>query len=469
MPPKEEAAVKHHLKVFAGGLPEKVQEKEVESHFKKYGDISGLSVVRPKDDGKKAPYAFVTYRHAADADCAVVDTQHFSGISRPLAMNFATPRKKDAKDKENKDQDTLLNEVEPCKVFIGGISDRDSESELGDFFSQWGLVALIYRDKAHFGFVHFATKEGALRLLQEPSVFFLHRRLDIKPADSKHKMDESEKSELVKRAIQRHFHLRSLASGPPRPMPGAMPPQMGAMPALPPPAGYPPAGYPPVPGYPGYPGYPPAGAPPAGYPPAGYPPHPGYPGAYPGHPPHPEAAHAHAGAYVHAAATGVPPAAGYYGAPPGQPGYYGAPPPQQGGQAQLALPGPGPDPYRSAPASASRAPPVDPYQQRAPAPGPRDPYARPEDYYRGAPQDPYAQQQQQPPGQDYYRTAQGAPPPQGASGYYGQAHDPSRGYPPQGAPPSDPYGPPPQDPYARLPPPAGDGKGYPPQARYAPY
>lgn len=63
---------------------------------------------------------------------------------------------------------------------MGGISDRDGEEEVGDFFSQWGLVTLVYRDKASWrpgdacrgsgpprGFVHFATKEGAMRVLEE--------------------------------------------------------------------------------------------------------------------------------------------------------------------------------------------------------------------------------------------------------------------------------------------------------------
>ena len=54
--------------------------------------------VRVWQDGEKnkAPYAFVTFRFAADADCSVVDTQHFPGVQRQLAMGFATPRKKAA-------------------------------------------------------------------------------------------------------------------------------------------------------------------------------------------------------------------------------------------------------------------------------------------------------------------------------------------------------------------------------------
>merc|ERR1719262_2002782 len=103
-------------------------------------------MVQPKDkESKKSPYAFVTFKFAADADAAVVDTQHFPGASRPLAMGFATPRRKDAQDQENKAD--ALSANDPYKVFVGGIGEKDNEEEAGDFFSQWGLVAMIYRDK----------------------------------------------------------------------------------------------------------------------------------------------------------------------------------------------------------------------------------------------------------------------------------------------------------------------------------
>ncbi|CAE7705283.1 HRP1 [Symbiodinium pilosum] len=177
---EDELAVRKHLKVFVGGLPDKVEEREVEQHFAKYGHVVHCNVCPPKDGEKnKAPYAFVSFRFAADADCAVVDRQDFPGVQRQLAMGFATPRKKD-NDEEKQKQDAMLSEVDPCKVFVGGIGDRDSEEEVGDFFSQWGLVTLVYRDRASWGFVHFATKEAALRILEESNVVFHRRRLDIK-------------------------------------------------------------------------------------------------------------------------------------------------------------------------------------------------------------------------------------------------------------------------------------------------
>jgi len=361
---EDDINVKKNLKVFVGGLPDNAPEHQVGQHFARYGHVSTCDVCQPKDgDAKKQPYAFVTFKFAADADCAIVDVQHFPGVSRPLAMGFATPKKK-----EDKAVESLLCASDPCKVFVGGIGDRDSEEEVGDFFSQWGLVTLIYRDKAMWGFVHFATKEGAMRLLEESCVVYQRRKLDVKKAtDSKRAMGEDEKEDLVKRAIQRHFHKKQTAQ------------------AAPPPGGYPPPGYyPPPPGYygappPGYP--PPSGYPPpaAGYPPPSYPPPSSYPppGYYP-----------------------PPPSGGYYGGAP--PGPSSAPPPREG---HLALPAPAP----------SDRPPSggDPY---AAYHRDRDPYAgyddrsrdrRPEEH-----RDPYA-----------HLSGKGAPPP-GAYGGYAPAPDP---------------------------------------------
>lgn len=432
----DDQCVRKHLKAFVGGLPNSTTESSVGQHFARYGQIVAVSVVPPKEgDGKKAPYAFVTFKFAADADAAVVDTQVFPGCARPLAMGFATPRRKDAQEREAKNG--MLSDVEPGKVFVGGIGDRDSEDEVGDFFSQWGLVALVYRDRAGWGFVHYATKEGALRLLEEGSVVFQRRRLDVKAADSKRPIDDAERNDLIRRAIARHFHKKTLA----------------AHPALP-------SGGPAAPGYPGYYG----GAPPPGYlmPPPGYypppvvpgvPPAAGYPSA-PGYPP----------PSGYPAGGGYPPPTGYYGPPPPG-GYYGAqgaPPnsgPPHGGEPQphaqvgegmRALPAPS-DFYRSGPGSGSNGgsgnpPPAandpygggyysraDPYghpaapPSAAPVPGTSADLARvpPVGDARGGSQGPYSgyyrdsregdnaggSDRRRPPAEDYYRSSSGSGPP----------------------------------------------------------
>jgi len=250
---QDDEAVRNGLKVFVGGLPDQAQEQALGQHFAKYGHVESVVVCPPKEGAevKKSPYAFVTFRFAADADCAVVDPQNFPGATKPLTMSFAARKGWDgARDNGQGD---------PCKIFVGGISDRDSEEEIGDFFSQWGLVALVYRDKANWGFIHYATKEGASRVLEEDKVVFMRRPLEVKKATDSRRPAEDEKSDLLSRAVARHFHKKNI--------------QMGA---APPPMGYYPPGYYPPPG--AYPGYPPPGYPPgySGYPMGYYPPASGY-------------------------------------------------------------------------------------------------------------------------------------------------------------------------------------------------
>jgi len=451
-PRDHDLAVRKRLKVFVGGLPVGTTENQVGQHFSRYGQVMAVSVLLPKEgESKRAPYAFVTFKFATDADCAVVDVHHFPGASKPLATGFASQRRKDQQDSNA--ANGMLGENDPCKVFVGGIGDKDNEEEVGDFFSQWGLIALVYRDRG-WSFVHFATKEGAIRLVEEAALVFQKRRLDVKPSDSNKKgMDPAEKGELVTRAISRHFHKKGTqmpppALGPP-PMPGAYP-----MLALPAPGG--PA--PPMAGA--------YGAPPPGYyggapPPAGYygaPPPAGYYGAPP---------------------PAYPPAAGYYGAPP--PGY---PPPG----APQAPPGGAPPPAAQPPADPyagyyghSAAPPPAPGPAYPPAGGP--PGAPPAGYYRdpaadAAARDEYYRSAGHPPADRdgrrdsrdaYHRPAASdpyGPPPAGPGGA-----PPPAGFDPYAAPPGaggmpgadpyaasrgDPYGRPPSDPYGR-------------EARYNPY
>lgn len=380
-PPREgrrgdDFTVQKHLKVFVGGLPPGALESHVGHHFARYGHILKVTMVPAKDgDAKRTTYAFVTYKFAADADCAVVDPQPFPGSSKALTMGFATPKRKDEAEEERRK--SLLSPSDPCKVFVGGISDRDNEEEIGDFFSQWGLVTLVYRDRT-WGLVHFATKEAALRLLEEEQIVFQTRSLVVKASDSSKKpMDDRDRSELARRAIARHFHKKQMLAH-----------------------GMPPTAYAPHPGFPG--GPPPSyyGSPPA---------HGAAPAGYYGPPP---------------AGPGAPPP-GYYGAPPPGPGgpspYYGHPPAGASPPAlmdQAPPPGPAPDYYRPGGAGAPPAP---------------DPYA--EYYARG---DPYAAQRGPPPAAagappagGYYGAGQpGSTPPPG--GYHPDAHPPRQEAPPSG-------------------------------------
>lgn len=244
----DEAASRRGLKVIATGLPTTATDQQVSEHFSRYGSVAAATVVpAPVDDPSKAAYAMVTFRLAADADVAVVDQQMFPGAQQTLAMQFASEQGEATEDR--KDLLDKLNERDPCKLFVGGIGKDDREEEVGDFFSQWGLISVVLRNES-WSFVRFATKEGALRLLSERGLMFHNRHLRVSASDSKHVDDEQEQGELLRRAIGRHFEKKRAAM--------TMVPH--AMPAV--------QGYPGAAPYGGY--YPPQQQPALGAPPQGY-------------------------------------------------------------------------------------------------------------------------------------------------------------------------------------------------------
>lgn len=495
----DEQAVAKHLKVFVGNLPKDVVENQVGSHFSKYGAVVNVHIAKPKANpgkrppygGDKPPYGFVTFKFAADADCAAVDEQYFPNSGNKLRMGYATPQTKDgSKPAENSKLEGVLD---PRKVFIKGIDQNDDEEEVGDFFSQWGLVILVHRDRSQkkggWSFIHYATKEGSLRLLEEANITFRNKRLHVNLSGSAKAvpMPDEDYAALVQRSVARHFHKKASAGVPPHmpPFPSGPPPGMhghGSS-SQSPPGGY--AGGPP-PGY--YGGGPPPGA--SGMPPPSYygsGPPPSYPGppsnyynggpppSYHGPPPGSSAAEA---GYFRGGAPGGPPAiqdsrgpdghgssgdsADYYrgassGAPPpqappgppghpGHPGHPGSmPPAPNDGRSGNRSSEPPPGYYRGPPNSASADPRSDPmyYRQQ-----PRDNRplpvedAPPAGYYRtsGAPSAPPAPSSSSGPPPGYYRGADAANPPHGHAPPPGHGSGPPAhpGYPGSGAGPPPP-------------------------------
>ena len=75
----------------------------------------------------------------------------------------------------------------PYKIFAAPIPDEiiTNNEAIGDFFSQWGLVAMVQKGAKGYCFILYVCNDGALRILNEPSVVFHGKQLDVKPATIK--------------------------------------------------------------------------------------------------------------------------------------------------------------------------------------------------------------------------------------------------------------------------------------------
>merc|ERR1719506_2257993 len=126
-------------------------------------------------DGR--PQGFATFRNAADADCAVCDN-HQGFPHGPADVKFARvqpPNPVPVHGDPMKDPWRRPEGADKLKVFVAGLGFGEAEEEIGDYFSQWGLVAMVKKVKDSsgkdkgFGFIHFTTEMGPLRLLLEPT------------------------------------------------------------------------------------------------------------------------------------------------------------------------------------------------------------------------------------------------------------------------------------------------------------
>ncbi|CAD7922637.1 unnamed protein product [Amoebophrya sp. A120] len=483
----EHLYVERRLKLYVGGLPNWIDDHSLQQHFGKYGPLVEATLCRKEG---KFPFAFITYKQAADADAAFLDGHNFPGLEPPQHLTLRYQSEKDVKDKLKTEEELypFLRSPDPAKIFVGYVQEWHTEDELGKFFSQWGMVLLVERaghqlkgdgkggkqKSRGFAFIHYASREAAIRIFLEKdnTVYLRGSNLLLKTAETSHKapMDEAKRQEMVMRALGRHAIERGLAP-PVAPMPVVAAPPPGVNYSAPPAYVDPHAGY-----YAQQPQY--AAQPQYAQPQVVYyaDPNAQYAAAPPPAPPQyaaPPPQYAHdpnaPPPQYHYAAPAAPPPGGQ--PPPVQYQYHAAPPPQHAG----------------APPQHAGAPPAQQHHQHAPPPAGAHQHAPPPQHapqhhqhqqpqhYAQAP--PPQQHAQQPPpvaqepnygagfGESYqYHTqpppAGQAPPPAAGSAPAGHAppqgqhHQPPPGQ--GGQPQYVEYAPAPQQPQA-------------PQQRYAPY
>eukprot|EP00392_Amoebophrya_sp_AT5.2_P014787 g14948.t1 len=239
----EDLYVERRLKLYVGGLPQWIDDQTLQAHFGKYGPLVEATLCG-RTEMRKFPFAFITYKHAADADAAFLDGHNFPGLEPPQHLTLRYQSQKEVKDKLKSEEEIypFLKSPDPAKIWVGSVMDTYDEEELGNFFSQWGLVLLVDRVVSNpekgggkgenssaskgkgkqgrgYAFIHYANREAAIRLFLEPNrhVQFRGRPLELKPSDSakSRPMDEHKRHELVNRGLSRHFIKRGLPPLPP--------------------------------------------------------------------------------------------------------------------------------------------------------------------------------------------------------------------------------------------------------------
>ncbi|KAH7945324.1 hypothetical protein HPB49_009499 [Dermacentor silvarum] len=120
-------------KLFIGGLDYKTTEESLKGHFEQWGEVVDCVVMRDPSTKKSRGFGFITFRRAHMVDDAQAARPH-KVDGREVEPKRAVPREEAGRPEA---QATVK------KVFVGGLKDDVDESDLRDYFSQFGNILSV--------------------------------------------------------------------------------------------------------------------------------------------------------------------------------------------------------------------------------------------------------------------------------------------------------------------------------------
>mmetsp|Transcript_97869 Transcript_97869/g.281159 ORF Transcript_97869/g.281159 Transcript_97869/m.281159 type:complete len:433 (-) Transcript_97869:126-1424(-) len=180
----------HPRKVFVGGLAHKTTTGQLREHFRRFGSVADTVVLR-WPDGRSRGFGYVAFADATGPE-AVLATVHDIG-GRRVDVKRAVPGTN--------------------KLFVGGLPQNTTSSELSDHFETFGIVsdAVVMIDPATcrsrgFGFVCFLPgPEGTAAVATALARYDSHRIrgkwIEVKNAEPPHKVAASSGSSEAGSAV----------------------------------------------------------------------------------------------------------------------------------------------------------------------------------------------------------------------------------------------------------------------------
>ncbi len=80
------------MKIYVGNLPYEVTEDELQESFKRFGEVTSVSVIKDKYSGQSKGFGFVEMSSNTEAQAAIEDLNGKELKGRPLNVNEARPR-----------------------------------------------------------------------------------------------------------------------------------------------------------------------------------------------------------------------------------------------------------------------------------------------------------------------------------------------------------------------------------------
>ena len=193
---------KINTKVFLGGIPISVTEKELRLQLKKFGSVESILIPRYEDNRSKG-FAFINFEEEASATKALSSKINLADKH----LYFEPLKPKDEIQKRNE-------ELYKRKIFVGGLSRKVTAEELENYFSKFGEVEKIIMNKFFSnnksrgsGYVVFKKFQFAKKVFNYKKKHFLKgKKFECHPCLSKEEIKSSraqkEKKNVSKKKLK---------------------------------------------------------------------------------------------------------------------------------------------------------------------------------------------------------------------------------------------------------------------------
>eukprot|EP00297_Palpitomonas_bilix_P023841 CAMPEP_0113875456 /NCGR_PEP_ID=MMETSP0780_2-20120614/4956_1 /TAXON_ID=652834 /ORGANISM="Palpitomonas bilix" /LENGTH=353 /DNA_ID=CAMNT_0000861455 /DNA_START=156 /DNA_END=1217 /DNA_ORIENTATION=+ /assembly_acc=CAM_ASM_000599 len=180
-------------KLFIGGIPWEVDEKELRKEFEKYGTVVEAVIMR-RPNGNPRGFGFVTFETEEEADTT-------AGMALSI-RDRKVEAKKAVPEVQGREPGVSVAETKVKRVFVGGIPGNLDSDGLKGYFQAFGEVAEaeVMMDKQSgnsrgFGFVTFVD-ESSVDPLFATTHTIGDKQIEIKKAIPRGRMDKKAPSAI---------------------------------------------------------------------------------------------------------------------------------------------------------------------------------------------------------------------------------------------------------------------------------
>ncbi|XP_063233452.1 RNA-binding protein squid-like [Bacillus rossius redtenbacheri] len=155
-------------KLFVGGLSRQTSEKDLVDYFSKYGPVEGATIKLDQFTGQSRGFAFVVFGNTKTIDEVLAYGDH-----------YINDKKVDPK--------RVTKKTQQGKIFVGGLTPEISDSDIRNYFSQYGNVVEVQapfdkvkNQRKGFCFITFDSKDVVFNLLKNPKQCINGKEVDVK-------------------------------------------------------------------------------------------------------------------------------------------------------------------------------------------------------------------------------------------------------------------------------------------------